>query len=376
MLTEIEVVIPPSLAESDIAVPSGLSARLEDATRAIAALDAAHGAVLGGLRALLLRTEAVASSRIERIDASIDDYARAFHGSRANEAATSMVAATRALDALLTRAETDGAVRVPALLEAHRILLAGEPAERAYAGRLRDMQNWVGGSDHSPRGALLVPPPPELVPALLDDLASFTARTDVPALLAASIGHAQFETIHPFTDGNGRIGRALVNAVLRARGVTSFVALPIASALIARRDAYFAALDAFRDGEAEVLCLQFAVAATIAAEESAMTAHRLRGLVAEWRQALGDGRLGPVSMSLLGSLVEHPVLTTQEAEALSRGSSSAAYAAVERFEAAGILRGLDDRKRDRVFGVTDVLGELQDLDARIQARARLELPVA
>ena len=105
-----------------------------------------------------------------------------------------------------------------------------DPGESAYAGRLRDMQNWIGGSDHSPRGALYVPPPPETVADYLADLLDYANRDDVPTLVQAAIAHAQFESIHPFTDGNGRIGRALINTVLRRRGATTRVVIPLASA--------------------------------------------------------------------------------------------------------------------------------------------------
>ena len=96
-----------------------------------------------------------------------------------------------------------------------------DPGEVRYAGRIRDMQNWIGGSDYSPRDALYVPPPPETVEGYLDDLIRFANRNDLPVLSQAAVAHAQFESVHPFTDGNGRIGRALINAILRRRGATT-----------------------------------------------------------------------------------------------------------------------------------------------------------
>ena len=121
--------------------------------------------------------------------------------------------------------------------------------ESAAAGELRTVQNWIGGSDFSPRGALYIPPPPETVPGYMDDLVTFADRSDMPALLQAAIAHAQFESIHPFTDGNGRIGRALINTILRRRGATTRVVVPLASALVARRENYFDALGSYRSGD-------------------------------------------------------------------------------------------------------------------------------
>lgn len=162
---------------------------------------------LEALGLLLLRTESVASSKIEAVEASVDDYARALHGVRANSSAVSMVAATTALDVMIHGVAHTGRIELTALTSAHESLMRDEPGEAAFAGRLRDMQNWIGGSDHSPRGAFYVPPPPETVPGYLDDLVAFANRDDLPALVQAAIAHAQFESIHLFTEGNGRIGR-------------------------------------------------------------------------------------------------------------------------------------------------------------------------
>ena len=137
------------------------------------------------------------------------------------------------------------------------------------------MQNWIGGSDFSPRGALYIPPPPETVPGYMDDLVTFADRGDMPALLQAAIAHAQFESIHPFTDGNGRIGRALINTILRRRGATTRVVVPLASALVARRENYFDALGSYRSGDLAPLAGIFVRSTRIAAAESRITAQRL-----------------------------------------------------------------------------------------------------
>jgi Fic family protein len=371
ILRTITVRIPPRIAGLIISIPSGVADELDAAARAVATLDASHGADLTALSGLLLRTESVASSKIEHLDASIDDYARALHGARANTSAVAMVSASVAMEHLIASVSATRHLRLSDLLTAHRSLMAHEPTEQGHAGRVRDMQNWVGGSDYSPRGALLIPPPPELLDDLLDDLLRFSNRTDIPSLLQATIAHAQFETLHPFTDGNGRIGRALVNAILRARATTSKVVVPIASALVARRDDYFSDLDSFRDGDLEPIVTRFARASRIAAEESTVTAERIRHLPAAWRADIGRTRKGSAPDLLLEHLLTHPVINAADAEdALSVGTS-VSYAAIERLESAGILRALTDRKRNQVWGATALLGELADLDARIQMRARL-----
>lgn len=179
-----------------------------------------------------------------------DDYARALHGTRSNASATSMVASTKALADLIGSVNDAQSVELATILRAHAVLMADDPHERAYTGQVRDMQNWIGGSDHSPRDASFVPPPPRTLAVYLDDLVAFANRSDGSVLVQAAVAHAQFESIHPFTDGNGRIGRALINTILRRRGATRRVVVPLASAIVARRETYFDALGAYREGDA------------------------------------------------------------------------------------------------------------------------------
>lgn len=370
MLDQIEVTIPARIAHLDLAIPGAIAEALDTAARAVASLDAAHGPILSALSGLLLRTESVASSKIENINASVDDYARALHGGRANASAVSMAAASHAMESLIAAVTASRNIELEDLLAAHRLLMANEPGEERYAGRIRDMQNWVGGSDYSPRGALLVPPPPDMLDDLLIDLIAFANRHDLPSVLQATIAHAQFETVHPFTDGNGRIGRAMVNAILRARGTTTTVVVPMASALVARRDAYFDALDAYRAGDLEPIVDLFAIASIAASEESSVTAIRIREVPAQWLADLGRSRRGSAPLVLIDFLLTHPVLSAADAEAILGSGTTVAYTAIERLEAAGILRPLTDRKRNQVWGASALLDELADLDARIQRRAR------
>ncbi|WP_206685981.1 Fic family protein [Kribbella qitaiheensis] len=248
---------PPLIAELEVKIAPAVAASMEACVREIAGLDFAQGAELKALETLLLRTESVASSRIEHIEASLDDFARALHGIKSNPSATSMVAATAALTALINSVDNGAELELNQVLAAHRALMIDDPHDRAYAGRFRDMQNWIGGSDYSPRIAWYVPPAPETVDDYMIDLIAFANRTDLPVLAQAAVVHAQFESIHPFTDGNGRIGRALINAVLRRRGATSRVVVPIASGLVARREEYFDHLGSYRVGRIEPLILAF-----------------------------------------------------------------------------------------------------------------------
>jgi Fic family protein len=371
-LRDVTVWLPPEIVALDVSVPSALGAEMDRSLREIAALDETHGEHLASLSTLLLRAESVASSKIEHVEASLDDYARALHGIRANPSANSMVASTRALDDLIRSVQGGEEIALDNIYRAHHALVADEPSERSYAGRVRDMQNWIGGSDHSPRGAMYVPPPPDTVTTYLDDLVAFANRADVPVLVQAAIAHAQFESIHPFTDGNGRIGRALINTILRKRGATRRVVVPLASAIVARREAYFEALGAYRRGDAGPIIESFALASMIAAEESRVTADHLAELPAQWREMAGPPRAGSAAAKLLANLLNDPVFSAEHAESHVGGAASSIYAAINRLHETGVIRPLTHRTRNQVWVASALADELDDLGVRIAARAHAE----
>jgi Fic family protein len=369
-LSEIRVSLPPRIALQKLTLGSETVAQLEAAMRQITILDGTHASTLQPLGILLLRTESVASSKIESVEASLDDYARALHGIRSNPSAVSMVAATNALDTMISNVSPGGRIELTDITAAHAVLMANDTAEAGYAGRLRDVQNWIGGSDYSPRNALYVPPPPETVGTYMSDLLDFVNRDDLPVLAQGAIAHAQFESIHPFTDGNGRIGRALINTIFRRRGATSRIVIPLASALVARRDHYFDLLGDYRAGEIQPLLTAFSHACRVAASESVATAARLEAIPGEWRGLTGPVRADSATGRLLTQLPARPVISSEEACSTIGSARSSVFAAIARLHEAGVLRPLTDRKRDQVWGAGAVLDELDDLSLRIAAASR------
>ena len=369
MLSHVDAAIPPFIAALDYSPPRSLIGELETALMSITRADADAEGHSAAVSRFMIRSESVASSKIERIAASAEDYAKAIAGNRSNSSATSMVAASRALHALVTGVGDQNGFTLGGVLSAHQALMNDDPREANYAGRLRDMQNWIGGSDHSPRGALYVPPAPERVAELMSDLIDYLNRDDVPAIVQAAIAHAQFESIHAFTDGNGRIGRALVSASLRRRGVTRNAVVPLASGLLAQREGYFDALTAYRRGEAGPIISLFAKSARVAAMESRDSIAAIKALPSEWRETYRP-RTGSAGAALIEAFYDHPVMSMGDIERLDLGSSSRIYAAVEDMVAVGILREITGRIRDRVWVASELIAELDDLDRRIQAGMR------
>lgn len=365
MMSSVDATIPPLISSLDYTPRLATIIASEDALLAVAQTDTDAQGHSAALSRFMIRTESVASSKIERISASAVDYAKALSGNRSNASATSMVAASSALHGLVTTTGENGRFALDDLLTAHHALMQDDPHEVAYAGRIRDMQNWIGGSDHSPRDALHVPPAPERVQALLEDLIDYLNRDDVPVMVQAAIAHAQFESIHAFTDGNGRIGRALVSATLRRRGVTRHTVVPIASGLLAKRDDYFAALGEYRRGKPAPLIELFARSAHAAAVCSRDSIARIKALPDEWNTELHP-RAGSAVASLIPAFYDHPVMASAEIEQRSGASEQQTYKAITQLANAGFIQEITGRKRDRVWVAAELLAELDDLDRRIQ----------
>jgi Fic family protein len=368
MLKEVEVRIPPTIAMLTPGVDPGTALAVEEATAAIARLDEIGRVQLGALGSFLLRSESLATSKIEHIFANLDDFARALAGQQAGTSARQMAAAVTAIGGLVADA-TASPINLAAINKAQFLLLQDDPLEKHAAGSPRTMQNWLGGSDFSPRGAIYVPPPPDVVPLLLNDLVDFANRTDLSPITQSAIVHAQFESIHPYTDGNGRIGRALINAVLRRRMVTTRVVVPIASALLTEVDGYFARIAAYQEGDADGFVRELARASLLAATEAAESAKALEDLVPQWRERVKPRR-GSTTDLLIEHLLEAPVLTEKSVVAVTKSSRRRAYDALNRLAETEVIVEITGQPRNRVWIVQDVLDELDRLEERIGRRAR------
>lgn len=212
-----------------------------------------------------------------------------------------------------------------------------------------------------------------MVGPLMDDLMAFASRDDLPAIPQAAIMHAQFENIHPFTDGNGRTGRALISALMRQRGHTKHTTIPIAAALAAQREDYFSTLWKYRDdGDAGPVISLISAAITVTSKESRVTAARLEDMPAQWNDQASRPRRDSASGKLLRHLTLRPILSAHEAEEITGSSERSAARAVTRLEDAGIIHEVTGRKRNRVWVASEVIGEIDGLAHRIEQRIRTQ----
>jgi len=365
MLTEVTVSVPPEIA--GLTPPQMPERDLARARWEARDLERVAGGVLTPLAGFLIRMESVASSRIEHVEATPVAFARAIGGLKENQSAMSMVAAGAAITKLIDASSET--ITLEEILAAHTALMMNDPesAERRTAGQIRDVQNWIGGAKHSPRNALYVPPPPETVPGLLADLLVFSNRDDVEPITQAAIAHAQFESIHPFTDGNGRIGRALIGAILNRRGVTPHTVLPVASALAADTTHYFSLLTAYRQGDVEPIVTDLALCVETAAREARGTARAFAQYEDAWRERVTP-RAGSAADRILPALIGLPVFTIEQLAEATGILERSVYRGVEVIEGHQVVAAVTERVRGRTYAAMDVLDEFEDLDSRIRER--------
>lgn len=363
-ISEYTASIPPSIASLSLTVSEATARACRDAAVEIALLERSFAGQVAILEPFLLRTEAIASSRIEEELTTVDQLARAEAGIPASRSARTVKGAIDAISRLADHAQ-DG-ITLERLLAAHVPLMAGDPLERGSAGRLRTVQDWIGGSNRSPRGAIHVPPAPARIPDLMTDLLAFTARTDLDPVVQAALAHAQFESIHPFNDGNGRLGRALINALWRFRGLTTATAVPVASAMVADRETYFDHVNRYRSGVVEPFVVYLADCAVRSSREAAISASRLLELPALWRRDLSL-RSDSTAYALLEHLPRHPIIDADDVARLTGASTARVYRALSTLEAAGVLRRLTESRRNLTWAAGEVLDEADVMLDRLRA---------
>jgi Fic family protein len=366
-IAEYDASVPPFIADLPFVGSKDVLEAARQAQVDVGVLEQSYAGQVATLEPFLLRTEAIASSRIEEELTTVDQLARAQYGIPAPRTARTVKGAIDGLDLLVTRAR-DG-VRLDDILAAHEPLMADDVEEKWYAGRLRHVQNWIGGSNRSPLGALHVPPHPERVPELMDDLVAYMARTDHDPVLQGAIAHAQFETIHPFTDGNGRVGRSLINAVWRYRGMTRQMAVPVASAIVADREHYFDLVNAYRTGDVESFAAFLADSTSRAAQEASVSAQRLLDLPRQWHDRVRP-RARSTAALLLPLLPQRPVVDARDVMTMTGASQAAAYTAIERLVDAEVLRRITDSRRDMTWAAGEVLDEADLMVDRLRIRQR------
>ncbi|UKA50774.1 Fic family protein [Arthrobacter sp. FW305-123] len=356
-----DAAVAPKIAGLDPAVDSRTQALAEAATVEMVRFDAELGRDTSPFAALLLRSESASSSQIENLTAGARKIALAQLGDTSSSNASLIASNVRALQAAIDLSENLSAQNIAVM---HHALL--NASDESIAGEYRDAQTWIRGS--SPRTAEFVPPHPDRVMPAVEDLVAFMQRDDIPALTQAAISHAQFETIHPFADGNGRTGRAIVSALLRAKGVTENVTVPVSSGLLTDTRLYFDALGAYREGDIKPIVERFAESAVQAVDNGRQLATDIEAVEASYQERLAGG---PSSVrKVLHLIPREPALTAEMVAEHTGASLATAYRAVERLEEAGVLASAGKIRGTRVWVAPDIIAALDAFADRAGRRNR------
>jgi Fic family protein len=369
---EYEAFVPERIAGLEPDLPGAVAGVVSDAETAIAELNRGARLELQPLARLLLRTESIASSKVEGMQVETRTLARAEAkqevGRSIGADAAEILANIDAMQLAIERAVAAHAIAQDDLLDIHSRLLARAPNATAMAGKFRQVQNWIGGNDYNPCAADFVPPPPEEIPSLLEDLCRFANDAGLPPLVQAAIAHAQFETIHPFEDGNGRTGRALVQVILRRRGLAPTFVPPISVALARNKGTYIRGLTDFREGLLshwiEVFAAATAQAATLATRYVA-SVERLQETWREQVRSRSNPRSDAAVWNLIKVLPAHPIITVAIGVAATRRTKPAVSNGISELQNAAVLTPLTTSPRNRAWeapGLLDLIEELESAD--------------
>ena len=354
-------------------VPNPLPPELEWTPRIVHALsdaDLAIGRLAGEGRRLpnphvLMRPfvarEAVLSSRIEGTLATLGELLAAEAGAVVDrspddlrEVANYVVALEHGIGKL-----PEGPLSVRLLQETHKKLMTGVRGGHAQPGKIRDVQNWIGVPGSTPHTALYVPPPPSELESLLLSLEQFLEETGFPPLVQIALAHYQFEAIHPFLDGNGRIGRLLITLFLVKRDILPTPLLYLSAFFEATRLEYYTRLHAVsKEGDWENWILYFVNGVARQSEDAVDRAAHILETLDAWRLRVADLSSG-TPVRVLDLLAGNPFVTAKRVSEQLGVARTTAARAIERLVSLGILTQSGDRRRDRAYCAQALLDVLE-----------------
>ncbi|MGH2923013.1 MAG: Fic family protein [Solirubrobacterales bacterium] len=338
--------IPDPIADFEPELTSQTSALSERAGSEVRELNRTESTLtpLEGLARQLLRSEALASSAIEGFRISHRKLALAEVQDDGHFKAREVLANTRAMEQAVRIGEGSKSLNLEDMLAIHRTLAIVPPLDR-IAGRLREEQGWIGGD--SPPDADYVGPPHSEVRLLVEDLCTFMNRDDLSPVAQAAIAHAQFELIHPFGDGNGRVGRCLIHVLFRRRDLATRYVPPVSLVLGANKDAYIAGLQNFRKGKIDRWVAQFSLAVESASQHATNFSSQVAKLQSKWIKRAQPLRADATARLIVDLLPSFPFISAAIVEERTGRSRVASIDGLERLAEADVLtRHRNQRKGD------------------------------
>lgn len=361
-----DAAVPPKIAQLTPQISANLLRHVMETETGLIRFDSMLSERGYNLPALLLRSESSASSRIEHLTASVRNVALAELDDTSPKNSREIAGNVRAMREAI---DLEGEPSTEDVLRVHASLMSA--TGESFCGELRDEQVWIGGSAFGPQGASFVPPTSQRVPELLDDLMAFVRRDDLDPIVQVAIAHAQFETIHPFVDGNGRTGRALLHRWLRYHDVLRHATLPISAGLLHDVDAYMRALQSYHEGDVQSIVGELVRALEVALQLAQSATQQIDDIVGSWRLQMTE-RKGSAIHDLPQVLVEQPVVSVAFVADRLQITPRAARDVIARACDYGMLTPMGNRRRGVYYQADELLEVLENMTSRPGMRRILQ----
>lgn len=357
ILPTYESSLPDTIFDRNITLPRELDAAISDLMINISRFDLIQSQKGYSFPSVLLRSESAASSQIENLTSSIRNIALAELSSKSPKNAQLI---SKNVTAMRTALATSEPLSIATILKIHKELMELSPT--SLPGEFRDQPVWIGGSNYSPHNAIFVPPHHSHLTHYMNDLIRYAERIDVNPIVKAAIIHAQFETIHPFVDGNGRTGRTLIHKSLKDDGVLHTVALPISAGLLSNLDNYMDALLSFQKGNPIPIIEQVFEALELAINIGNQVSNEVSTIIKEWETTINERKTSEI-WNLLYLLIEQPVVDSNYISNKLKITTRGANSLIQRASEYGILSRIGTEQRGIFYqsnALISVLDKISD----------------
>jgi Uncharacterized conserved protein len=340
--------LPCKIEKADFPVNSELQAEIDDALILAIRFDEMLKSKSYNIPAIMLRSESASSSQIENLTASAKNIAIAELDSKAPK--NSRIIADN-ISAMKTALSLDSEISLNLITEIHKTLLCKTNA--GIAGKIREQQVWVGGDNLSPGKATFVPPHSKHIKEYLTDWVTFSNRINLNPIILAAVSHAQFETIHPFIDGNGRTGRALMQRILKNNGIFKNSSLPISIGLLNKIDAYYSALNEFHNGDYIPIVKEISKGIVFAVQIGSSMVAKIDDMMNTWKSNIKAKESSSI-WKLIDVLVENPVVDAKFVSENLNLSLKSAYNILQDAHNFGVLKPIGKVNQNMKFEATDI----------------------
>lgn len=349
ILKTYESSIPDTISDKSISLPNELDAKISDLLVNLARFDVEQSQKGYSFPTMLLRSESAASSQIENLTSSIQNISMAELSDKAPKNAKIIAANVNAMKNALA---INDALNIEGIKEIHAALM--KDTIKHIAGNFRESAVWIGGTNFSPHEAIFVPPHYTRINNLMNDLIKFSKRFDLNPIVKAAILHAQFETIHPFVDGNGRTGRALIHKSLKDDGVLKHTSLPISAGLLNNTKEYMNSLKAFQEEIPLPIIEELVSAIETSLVIGNIVSKEISMIIQKWEDKIGERKTSS-TYKLIYLLIEQPVINSMYLSDKLNITIRAANQLIDRAIDYGVLTKFGTAQRGIFYQANDII---------------------